>query len=106
MFNTETTQGFLIGNVGAPFIIGFAVGYFAKKAIKFALFAGGLAIVIMFVTEYYGFTNINDEGLKNTTTMIANSMKTFGGFLYERLGQISSRGLSAVAGFAAGLKFG
>jgi len=35
---------FLIGNVGAPFVIGLAVGYFAKKMIRTALFLGGAAM--------------------------------------------------------------
>jgi len=104
--STESLQGFLLGNVGAPFIIGLAVGYFAKKALKIALFFGGLAIVVMFATEYYGFTTISDEGLKNTTGIVINSLKSFFGFLTDRLSHITSRGLSAVAGFAAGLKFG
>jgi uncharacterized membrane protein (Fun14 family) len=104
--DNENLQGFLLGNVGAPFLIGLAVGYFAKKALKIALFMGGLAIVVMFVSEYYGFTTISDEGLKGTTTAVVNSMQSFAGFLTERLSHITSRGLSAVAGFAAGLKFG
>ncbi len=102
----NSLQSFFLGNVGAPFLIGLAVGYFAKKALKFALIMGGLAIVLMFITEYYGFTQISDEGLKNATTLVVNSMKTFADFLMNRLSHITSRGLSAVAGFAAGLKFG
>lgn len=104
--NDESTQDFLLANVGAPFLIGLAVGYFAKKTLKMALFMGGLAIVLLFVSEYYGFTTVSDEGLKQTTTMVVDSLKGFGGFLSDRLSRISSKGLSAVAGFAAGLKFG
>ncbi|CAA6828495.1 MAG: Unknown protein [uncultured Thiotrichaceae bacterium] len=105
-FLSEGTQNFLLTNVGAPFLIGLAVGYFAKKAAKIALFVAGAGIVLLFVTEYYGFTTISDEGLKNTTDLVTNGVKTFGGFLIERLSQISSKGLSAVAGFFTGLKFG
>ncbi len=106
LLNTDSLQGFLFGNVGMPFIIGLAVGYFAKKTLRIALFMGGLAIVVMFATEYYGFTSITDEGLKSTTAMVVNGMQSFFGFLTERLSHITSRGLSAVAGFAVGLKFG
>ncbi|MCK5726550.1 MAG: hypothetical protein KAH22_06980 [Thiotrichaceae bacterium] len=102
----QTLQGFLLGNVGAPFIIGLAVGYFAKKAIKIALFFGGLAIIGLFVAEYYGFAQVSNVNLTGTTEVIVNSMKTFGGFLTERLSHISSKGLSSVAGFAVGIKFG
>ena len=38
---------FLVGDVGAPFVIGLASGYFAKKMLRLALFIGGAAIVLM-----------------------------------------------------------
>lgn len=104
--NSESTQGFLLANVGAPFIIGLAVGYFAKKTMKIMLFFGGFVIVALFVSEYYGFTTVSNEGLTRTTTVVVDSLKGFGAFLSERLSHITSKGLSAVAGFAAGLKFG
>ena len=44
----------LLTNVGVPFVIGVAVGYFAKKMLRVALFLGGAAIVLLFVSEYYG----------------------------------------------------
>ncbi len=102
----EDMGKFLLTDVGAPFVIGAAVGYFAKKMLKFALFLGGGAIVLLFVTEYYGFTQINDQALMNTTDTITNAAKQFGSFLVDRLSHITSKGVSAVVGFAAGLKFG
>lgn len=100
------STAFMLGNVGAPFIIGLAVGYFAKKMLKLALFIGGAAIVGMFVAEYYGLFTIDDESLQhaaNTATDLANKS---GGFLLERLSQITTRGVSASVGFFAGLKLG
>lgn len=97
---------FLMGNVGAPFIIGLAVGYFAKKALKIALFVGGAAIVAMFVFEYYGITDISDESLKNAADAAGGAVKSSGGFLMDRLSRITSRGVSATVGFVAGLKLG
>ena len=50
------SASFLLPNVGAPFLVGLAVGYFAKKMLKLALFIGGAAVVLLFVGEYYGVT--------------------------------------------------
>lgn len=97
---------FLIGNVGAPFVIGLAVGYFAKKMLRLALFLGGAAIVLLFVTEYYGITEMTDEKLQNAASAATDIAKQSGGFLVERLSHITSKGVSAVTGFFVGLKFG
>lgn len=96
----------LLGDVGAPFVIGLAVGYFAKKAIKVALFLGGMAIVLLFITEYYGMTDVSNEGLKHVTEVATNAAKQSGSFLVDRLSHITGKGLSAVAGFFVGLKVG
>lgn len=97
---------FLLGNVGAPFVIGLAVGYFAKKMLKFALFLGGAAIVLLFVTEYYGITEMANDKLQSAASAATDMAKQSGGFLVERLSHITSKGVSAVAGFFTGLKFG
>lgn len=97
---------FLLGNVGAPFVIGLAVGYFAKKMLKIALFLAGGAIVLLFVTEYYGVTSLSDQGLQNAANTATNMAKESGGFLMDRLSRISAKGVSATAGFFVGLKFG
>lgn len=97
---------FLLGNVGAPFVIGLAVGYFAKKMLKIALFLAGGAIVLLFVTEYYGVTTLSDQGLQNAANAATRMAQESGGFLVERLSRISAKGVSAAAGFFVGLKFG
>lgn len=100
------SSSFLLGNVGAPFVIGLAVGYFAKKMLRFALFLGGAAIVLLFITEYYGITEMTDEKLQSAANTATHMAKQSGGFLVERLSHITSKGVSAVAGFFTGLKFG
>jgi uncharacterized membrane protein (Fun14 family) len=100
------SSDFLLGNVGAPFIIGAAVGYFAKKMLKVALFIGGAAIVLMFVGEYYHVIDISDDQLQNAAETVAQGAKDSGGFLVDRLTRITSKGVSAVGGFAVGFKFG
>ncbi len=97
---------FLLGNVGAPFIIGAAVGYFAKKMLKVALFIGGAAIVLMFVGEYYHVINISDIQLQSAAETVAKGAKDSGGFLVDRLTRITSKGVSATGGFFVGFKFG
>lgn len=97
---------FLVANVGAPFVIGLAVGYFAKKMLRTALFLAGAIIVIMFAAEYYGISSINDLQLQHAATVATNAAKGSGSFLIERLSHITSRGVSAVGGFYFGFKMG
>ncbi|MEZ5480172.1 MAG: FUN14 domain-containing protein [Thiolinea sp.] len=97
---------FLIGNVGAPFVIGLAVGYFAKKVMKIALFLAGGAIVLLFVSEYYGLTAVSDSNLQGAADAATRMARDSGGFLMDRLSRISTKGVSAVGGFLVGLKFG
>jgi uncharacterized membrane protein (Fun14 family) len=100
------SSDFLLGNVGAPFIIGAAVGFFAKKMLKVALFIGGGLVVLMFVGEYYGLFNLSDTQLQSAAETVANGAKQTGGFLVDRLTRITSKGVSAVGGFFVGFKFG
>ncbi len=100
------SQDFLLGNVGAPFVIGAAVGFFAKKMLKVALFVGGGLIVLMFVGEYYGFFDITDANLQGAADTAIKGAKASGDFLVNRLTRITSKGVSAVGGFAVGFKFG
>lgn len=97
---------FLIGNVGAPFVIGLAVGFFAKKILKLALFIAGGAIVLLFITEYYGIAKVSDAQLQSAADAATGMAQQSSGFLMDRLSQITSKGVSALAGFAVGLKFG
>ena len=97
---------FLVGNVGAPFVIGLAVGYFAKKMLRLALFLGGAAIVLLFVAEYYGIGHVDDAQLQSAATTATDMAKHSGGFLMDRLSHITAKGVSATAGFIAGLKLG
>ncbi|WP_296674153.1 MULTISPECIES: FUN14 domain-containing protein [unclassified Thiothrix] len=97
---------FLLGNVGAPFVIGLAVGYFAKKMLRMALFLGGAAIVLLFITEYYGVTSMADAKLQGAADAASHMARQSGSFLMERLSHITSKGVSAVAGFFVGLKMG
>jgi uncharacterized membrane protein (Fun14 family) len=97
---------FLIGNVGAPFVIGLAVGYFAKKMLRTALFLGGAIIVLLFVAEYYDIIDITNEKLQHAASAATEAVKNSGGFLVDRLAGITSKGVSGVGGFFVGFKLG
>ncbi|MFI3219675.1 MAG: FUN14 domain-containing protein [Methylococcales bacterium] len=100
------SSAFLLSSVGAPFIIGMAVGYFAKKMLRTALFIGGAAIVLLFVSEYYGVVQINDAGLQHAADVATDAAKSSSHFLVARLSSITSKGVSASVGFFAGIKLG
>lgn len=100
------SSDFLLGNVGAPFVIGMAVGYFAKKMIRTALFVGGMIIVMLFIAEYYGVISVSDAALQSAASSASQAAKDSGGFLIDRLSVITSSGVSAAGGFFIGFKFG
>ena len=104
--NDYLTSEFLLGNIGGPFLIGLAVGYFAKKMFRTALFIGGAVIVGLFVAEYYGFTKVSDAHLQDAAATAGSMAKTFGDFLMERVSHFTSKGVSAGAGFLMGLRWG
>ncbi|WP_347988526.1 FUN14 domain-containing protein [Methylomonas sp. AM2-LC] len=100
------SSGFLLGNLGAPFILGMAVGYFAKKMFRLALFFGGAIVVLLFVAEYYGVITVSDAALQTAASSAATAAKESGSFLIDRLSVITSRGVSGGAGFFVGFKLG
>jgi uncharacterized membrane protein (Fun14 family) len=97
---------FLLGSVGAPFIIGMAVGYFAKKTMKTALFLGGAIIVMLFVSEYAGVVHIDEAGLQHVADVAVDAAESSSHFLVNRLSSITSKGISGSVGFFAGFKMG
>ncbi len=100
------SSSFLLGNVGAPFVIGLAVGYFAKKMLRTALFIAGGLLVLLFVSEYYGITQISDTQLQQAANAASDVAKQSGEFLVNRVSNITSRGISGATGFFAGFKLG
>jgi len=100
------TSDFMIGNVGTPFVMGLAVGYFAKKMLLMTLFLCGAAIVLLFVCEYYGVTTISDVNLQHAADSATGAVKQSSDFLVKRLSSITSKGVSAAGGFFVGFKLG
>jgi uncharacterized membrane protein (Fun14 family) len=100
------TSDYLINNIGTPFAIGLAVGYFAKKMLLITLFLFGAAIVLLFVSEHYGITEIYDVNLQHAADSATHTVKESGDFLINRLSKITSKGVSATGGFLIGFKMG
>lgn len=96
----------LITNVGTPFILGIAVGYFAKKMLRTALFLGGGIMVLLLIAEYYGVVHINDSQLLHATDVAAEAAKSSTDFLLDRLSRFTVKGVSATGGFVVGFKMG
>ena len=104
--NDIFSSDFMIGNVGTPFVMGLAVGYFAKKMLLITLFLCGAAIVLLFVCEYYGITEISDIDLQQATDSATEAVEQSGDYLVKRLSRITSKGVSAAGGFFVGFKLG
>ncbi|MEI8208937.1 MAG: hypothetical protein D0528_08500 [Methylococcales bacterium] len=100
------TSDYLINNIGTPFAIGLAVGYFAKKMLLITLFLFGAAIVLLFVSEHYGITEIYDVNLQHAADSATHTVKESGDFLINRLSKITCEGVSATGGFLIGFKMG
>jgi uncharacterized membrane protein (Fun14 family) len=100
------TPDFLIGNVGTPFVMGLAVGYFARKMLFMALFLCGAAIVLLFVSEYLSITEVSNINLQKAAHTATDAVKQSGDFLVHRLSTLSSKSVSAVGGFFVGFKLG
>ena len=102
---------FLLGNVGGPFVIGLAVGFFAKKMLKIALFCLGAAVVALFVLQYFDFKGSHNINLQEVGDSFIGSVKHGFELLKASLSTIQSgnkpiQGGSALAGFFVGFKLG
>jgi uncharacterized membrane protein (Fun14 family) len=107
----ETTQQneslFPYTEMGVGFIIGLAIGYTLKKSFKFLLILLGIGMITVFILESKGVIQLNESSLETTIGTGVVLFKSFVSFLYERLDSFKvSSGLSAVAGFIAGIKLG
>ncbi len=96
----------LLNNVGTPFIIGLAIGYFAKKMLLLCLLLCGAAIVILFISEYYEITQINYEKLEHAVEPATSLIKQYKDFLIAHLLNFPTKGISATTGFFLGFKLG
>ncbi len=93
--------------MGSGFMIGLSVGYVLKKSFKLLLFLTGLVIIALFVLENQHIIVINEDSLNQNIALGTEAFKQFGLFLKERISTLKvAGGISAAAGFVAGLKMG
>ncbi len=97
---------FLLITIGAPFLMGMAVGYFMKKTLKIGLFLLGLSIVALFVAGYYGVISISGADLTHAVEKGTSAVNRFGSFLVNSLSGLGGVGVGGAAGFFVGLKMG
>lgn len=95
-----------LNELGPAFLIGLAVGYFAKKVFRIGLFLFGALVVLTFLLDQSGLFHVAPETLESMATGVGNEAVTAGGFLRQHLEIFSGKGLSAGVGFIAGLKSG
>jgi uncharacterized membrane protein (Fun14 family) len=96
----------LVTDMGGPFIIGLAVGYFAKKMLRISLFLFGAVIVGAFLLDQSGIFHVSPDTLESMASGVGNETIKAGSFLRNQLDVFSGKGLSAGVGFLAGLKLG
>ncbi len=98
------SSDYLINNIGTPFIIGLAVGYFAKKILLLSLLLLGASMVVLFASEHFEITHINYDKLAQTIEPATQSITQFKEFLITHLSNFPSKGISATTGFLVGFK--
>jgi uncharacterized membrane protein (Fun14 family) len=102
---------FLLGNVGGPFVIGLAVGFFAKKMLKITLFCLGAGVVVVFIMQYFDFKGSHNINLQEVGDSFIGLVKHGFELLKEHLSTIQSgnkpiQSGSALTGFFVGIKLG
>ena len=102
----ENIPSFLIINIGAPLLIGMAVGYFFKKTLKLGLLLLGFSVVLFFVAMHFEIIQLNGPGLVSAVEEGKTAVNTFGSFLVRNLKVLGGVGVSGCAGFFVGLKMG
>lgn len=95
---------YLISNVGTPFLLGIAVGYFSRKMLHAVLFLSGGIVVLLFIAEYCGIVQINNAQLLQSADVAVEAVKTSSNFLLMRLSAFSTKGISATGGFILGFR--
>ncbi len=89
---------------GGAFLIGMAIGYFFKKAIKIALFFAGMILLLLISLEHSGIITINQNALENMANSGAETIKSSYDFLKSWI--LNLKTAAAGVGFMAGLKIG
>ena len=71
----------LLSELGPAFLIGLAVGYFAKKVFRIGLFLFGGLVVAAFLLDQSGIFHVAPETLESMATGVGNEAVSAGGGL-------------------------
>ena len=92
-------------DIGSGFVIGFVVGWAAKKAIKIVAFLIGVYILSLLYLAKIGVISINKEAFSALLGNLENSILVFGDKLVGLIHSFSF-GTSFFVGFGLGIKKG
>ncbi|AIJ05364.1 hypothetical protein JH146_0514 [Methanocaldococcus bathoardescens] len=92
-------------DIGSGFVIGFVVGWAAKKAIKVVAFLIGIYILSLLYLAKIGVISINKEAFSALLGNLENSILVFGDKIIGLAHSISF-GTSFLVGFGLGFKKG
>lgn len=93
-------------SLGPSFLIGLAVGYFAKKVLRISLFLFGAIVVVIFLVDESGLLHVSPDTVQSMAAGVQEEAVKAGGYLRNRLDVFSGKGISAGIGFVTGLKLG
>ena len=94
-----------IPDIGSGFVIGFVVGWAAKKAIKIVAFLIGIYILSLLYLAKIGVISINKEAFSALLGNLENSLLVFGDKIVGLIHSFSF-GTSFLIGFGLGFKKG
>ncbi|NPA61937.1 MAG: hypothetical protein GXN95_00080 [Methanococci archaeon] len=94
-----------IPDIGSGFIIGFVIGWAAKKAIKIVAFLIGIYILSLLYLAKIGVISINKEAFSALLGNLENSLLIFGDKIVGLVHSLSF-GTSFLVGFGLGFKKG
>ncbi|ADC69131.1 FUN14 family protein [Methanocaldococcus sp. FS406-22] len=92
-------------DIGSGFVIGFVVGWAAKKAIKIVAFLIGIYILSLLYLAKIGVITINKEAFSALLGNLENSLLVFGDKIVGLVHSLSF-GTSFLIGFGLGFKKG
>jgi uncharacterized membrane protein (Fun14 family) len=95
-------------DVGIGGVLGFALGYAAKKAMKFVLISVALLLLLAVALETRGLISINWNGLETaySQNVKPDAVMSSASAIVERIGALVPSSASFVVGFWLGFKKG
>jgi len=95
------SNGFLL-KLGFSFIVGLAVGFALKVALRLALVVGGVLLIALFGLQYAGIIDVDWTGMQTHYDGLAAWLAAYAGALKDFM----VANLSSAASFSAGLILG